>query len=123
MWEKPGPKRVLLVYTMDKPAYAPAGRVVAAITAILRWCYVAYFQSHRYRSPELEILLKRLLSGVTAPTSTPPLQTAMAGVEALLQHLLLGMPGMASRARPGPARSRRDWNTIVCSPVASRVTG
>ena len=56
---------------------------------------------HWYRST------KRLLSGVTAPT--PPPQTGMAGVEAMLQHLL---PGMASQARPGPAR--RDWNTIVC---------
>ena len=57
---------------------------------------------------ELEILLKRPLSGVPAPLP----HTGITGMEALLQPLLLGAPVIASRARPGPAH--RDWTTIVC---------
>ena len=55
------------------------------------------------------------------PTPTPPTQTGMTEVEALLQRLLPGTPVMASWAQPGPAR--RDWNTIVCFSCANRATG
>ena len=48
----------------------------------------------------------------TNPDATPPPQTGIAGVEALLQRLLPRTPVIALLARPGPAR--RDWNTIVC---------
>ena len=61
---------------------------------------------------DIEILLERLLSGRSAPTSTPTPQTGITGIETMLQHLLPGTPVPASRSRPGPAR--RDWTTIGC---------
>ena len=63
---KPVPERALLVYTVDEPVCVPADRVVAAVTAppgdqaILRQCYVIYFQPHRCR---LRYLSMSILAG------------------------------------------------------------
>ena len=54
------PERALPVYTMDEPAYAPADRVVAAVT------------TSPARLSDLEALQCRLLP--TAPMPTPPTQ-------------------------------------------------
>ena len=125
---KPGLERALPAYSVDEHAYAPADRVVAAVTAPpARLSDLEVLLCHllptapvptpppQPKPTELEILLKRLLIGVRATTPTPPTlppQTGMAGVEALLQRLLPGTPNITSRAQS--TTTRKDWNTIVC---------
>ena len=111
---KPGPERTLPVYRMVAAVTAPPARPsdLEALECRLLPTSPVPTLPPQPKPMDLRNLLKRLLSRVTAPTPTPPPQTGMAGMEALLQRLLPGMPGMASRARPGPAR--RDWNTIEC---------
>ena len=60
----------------------------------------------------MDQLLQRLMAEAQARQPAPAAATGSAGLETLLQNLLLGSLAPVRQSRPGPIR--RDWNMVVC---------
>ena len=121
----PPPERALPVYTVDEPVCMLADRVVAAVTAppvehsdleaLLRHLLppaLVPTPPPRPMPTDMEILLKRLLSGVSARRRYRRLTLGLQEMETMLLRLLPGTPVPAAWSRPGP--TLRDWIMIVC---------
>ena len=124
-FSKLGPDRTLPIYTVDTLSEEMDYQVVAAVTTT------------QPESDQLEILLRRLLSGpvvpaplpepvpsvleqllqrllteAQAPWPTPPAQAGHLDIESLLRNLLPSTSAPAAWVQQGPMR--RNWNTVVC---------